>query len=296
VERLTEGTHRIAAGEFGHMVKVDAARELQELSGALNTVSASLLAYRQRTREQVERLEQANAELRQAQEALVRSEKLAGLGRLAAGLAHEIGNPLAAVLGYMELLEQGLGDPELERDMVRRAQQELGRIHGILRQLLDYARPGTGRAEEIEVGVALEEAARTVRPQRSFREVELRIHAQEGLPRLLLERDKLHQVLVNLLVNAGHAVAGRPGAAVELRACREGERLRIDCLDNGHGFDPVALDRAFEPFFTTKDVGQGTGLGLATCQRVVEAAGGQVGLANQPQGGAMVSLWLPPAP
>ena len=102
VRRLQASTDRITAGEFGHTVQVDAAQELQELSGALNTMSASLAGYRQRTADQLARLEAANAELRSAQEALVRSEKLAGVGRMAAGLAHEVGNPLAAVLGYLK--------------------------------------------------------------------------------------------------------------------------------------------------------------------------------------------------
>ena len=306
---LQDGTRRIAGGDFGHQVRLEApgqgrpaARELGELMDALNAMSGSLSAYRDRTAEQLERLEQANEELSLAQDALLRSERLAGVGRLAAGLAHEVGNPLAAVLGYVELLAQGLDDPSLrdpalERDLVLRSQRELERIHRIIRDLLDYARSGSGVAEDLDVAGALEEAAATVRPQPAFRSLSFGVQVEAGLPPVRMERDKLHQVLVTLLLNAAAAIGARGGGRVRLVARLLGGEgaVEIRCEDDGPGFSEVALERAFEPFFTTKEVGQGTGLGLATTLQVTEAAGGRVTLGNRPEGGAWVGLVLPAA-
>jgi len=297
VQSLVQGTARISGGDFGHQVELDAARELQGLCDALNAMSTSLSDYRTRTEEQLAHLESAYQELAQAQEALIRSEKLASVGRLAAGIAHEVGNPLTAVLGYVDLVGQGLGDPVLEQDLVARARTELDRINRIIRDLLDFARPGTGRAEDVAVRPALEDARATVAPTPSIRAVRVVVQAAANLPLVHIERDKLHQVLVNLLLNAGDALGEREGGEVELLAelvqDEAGPMVEIRCRDNGPGLDPVALDRAFEPFFTTKDVGEGTGLGLATCLQVVEGAGGSIAVENRPEGGACMRLRLP---
>lgn len=299
---LREGTRRIADGDFGHQVSVSGSRELVELSLALNAMSASLADYRARTADQLQRLERAYEDLRAAQDALLRSEKLAVVGRLAAGLAHEIGNPLAAVLGYMELLAQGQGDPglrdpALERELVARARRELERIHRYIRQQLDFARAGSGLVEDVAVGAAIADAIDTVRPQPGFRGTALEADVEPALPSVRIERDKLHQVLVNLLLNAADAVRGQAEARVVLsvRAQPRGELpgVELRCEDNGDGFSDEALVRALEPFYTTKEVGRGTGLGLATCLSVVEAVGGQMDLSNRPEGGACVRVWLP---
>lgn len=293
IRRLQEGTRQIADGGFGSTVQVDASRELQELSAALNAMSGSLAGYRERSEEQLRRLQSANDDLRTAQEALVRSERLAGVGRLAAGLAHEVGNPLSAVLGYLELMAGGLDDPELEADLVQRSQKELGRIHAIIRQLLDYSRTGPGRLEDVPLLEAAEEAVATVTPQPAFRYVALDVKLSGAAPIVRVERDKLHQVLVNLLLNAADSLRGEPITEISIEICSEAAEAHLRCLDSGSGFDAVALDRAFEPFFTTREVGRGTGLGLAMALQVVEQSGGRMWVANRDVGGAEVGLALP---
>jgi signal transduction histidine kinase len=291
LQRIQETTRRIAGGEFGVVNRGASARELAELAADLNVLSVSLASYRQRTSEQLASLERANEDLRKAQEGLIRSERLASVGRLAAGLAHEVGNPLAAVLGYTELLASGLDDPEMERDLVRRTQKEIHRIHAILRDLLDYARPGTGERVEVWPGQALAEAVETVSPQPAFRDVELSTHCAEELPPLLLERDKLHQVLVNLALNAADAIDG-PGA-VRLSAELGDQELVFTCLDDGPGFDEALLPTVFEPFVTSKEAGRGTGLGLAICLSILEGEGGWIEASNASEGGARVRFGLP---
>lgn len=294
VAALKDGTERIAAGDFGHELKVDAAIELEELCEALNAMRLSLADYRARTADQLQRLASANEDLQHAQEALIRSEKLAGVGRLAAGLAHEIGNPLAAVIGSVELLQQGLGNPVLEADLLARGRRELDRIHLIIRQLLDYARVGDGSLQQVSLAEAVGDAFATVRLQSSFRSLTLALDGPTEPLWVRIEPEKLHQALVNLLTNSGDAINAGGGSAVRiaLGATREG-LATVRCEDDGPGFGELALERGLEPFFTTKEPGQGTGLGLALCLQVAENAGGTLRISNLPGGGAVVELMLP---
>lgn len=297
IAEVREGTRRIADGEFGHQVQVDAAREFQALCDALNTMSTDLEAFRGRAAEQVESLRQANAELQETQSALVRSERLAGVGRLAAGLAHEVGNPLSAVLGYLEFLEQSPGDADLQSDLLGRSRQELERIHRIIRALLDYARQEAGEVEVIQTADVAREAVELVRHVPRMRGVEfaLDVGPDDANTGVRIERDKLHQVLVNLLLNAGDASVEQAVRTAMLQVRSGDEQVRIQCIDNGPGFSPQAFERATEPFFTTKEPGKGTGLGLAISARVIEAAGGTLRLGNGVDGGACVDLRLPRA-
>ncbi len=288
IRKISDATVRIAGGEFGTPVPDDAPEELAELAGALRRMGVALDEYRRRTADQLASLERANDELRRAQEALVRSEKLAGVGRLAAGLAHELGNPLAAVRGYLELV---VSSPEADNDeLLRRTQTEVERMHRLLRNLLDYARgegsaPGPVRVQEL-----LAEARTTVEHQAGFRGVEVTARADGGLV-LRGEAAKLHQVLVNLLLNA--AAAGATHIDMEATAAADGVHLRV--RDDGHGISPEHRTRLFEPFFSTRPPGEGTGLGLAIALRIVEQCGGRIEVESRPGAGATFTLVLPAA-
>lgn len=293
IRSLRTATRRIAEGELGYQVRIDASRELLELCDSLNAMSRSLDSYRARTAEQLRNLEAANAELRQVQDELIRSEKLASVGRISAGIAHEVGNPLAAVLGYFELLGQGTEMPEMERDLLARAQRELERIHRIIRELLDYARPGHGEPCPTALGPVLTEAVKVVAPMPAMRGVQVTVALAEGLAPVMAEADKLHQVFVNLLINAADAIGGTGAVSFTLR--EQGELLVLECRDSGPGFRTDDLPKVFEPFYTTKEPGRGTGLGLATCQRIVERYGGWIRASNHPEGGALITIGLPKA-
>ncbi len=289
IEKLREGTRRIAAGDLGTQVSEDAPAEIAELAAALNAMSTALAGYRTRTAEQLAHLEAANTELRRTQDALLRSEKLASVGRLAAGLAHELGNPLTAVRGYVELLSMGevQGAPEI----VTRCQVEVERMHRILRSLLDFARQEEPEVVAVDVHGLLEEAVRTVRHQGPFRSITVDVTV-EGRPLLQGEPDKLHQVLVNLLLNAADAGA----STIRLGADEADGEVRIVCADDGEGIPPENIGRLFEPFFTTRAPGKGTGLGLAVSHGILEQHGGRLDVSSVPGAGAVFSLRIPVGP
>lgn len=281
---------RIEGGDLDARVDEDLAEELSELAGALNRMTVALAESRARTADQLARLERANNELRATQEALIRSEKLASVGILAAGLAHELGNPLTAVRGYVEILAGGV-EAELGRELLGRAQVEVERMHGLLRNLLDFARDEPPQSAPVDLGALLGEAAATVRHQPAFRSVEVRVGV-EGHPLVYADPARLHQVLVNLLLNAAQAGATRVRLDV-----REGPPVELRVEDDGEGIEPTHLPRIFEPFWTTRGPGKGTGLGLAITQRIVEQAGGRIAVESAPgRGASFVLKWDPSAP
>lgn len=291
LEAMRGATQEIAGGRFGAQVSEDAPAELSELAGALNAMSTTLAAYRTRTADQLTQLEAANQELTRAQDALVRSERLASVGRLAAGLAHELGNPLAAVRGYVEILGGGDLEPVQAEELIQRAQVEVERMHGLLRNLLDFARAEAPQIAHVDLGEVMAEAALTVRHQPAFRGVRLEVEAG---PDAAIQADaaRLHQVLVNLLLNAGEAGA----RTVHLWARRDGEGVVLACEDDGAGIAPEVLPRIFDPFFTTRPPGKGTGLGLAISQRLVEQLGGRIEVDSRPGHGATFRLRWDAAP
>ncbi len=296
IQQLRSGTARIAAGDFEHRVQVDAGAELVALTESLNYLAASLQSYRHRTGEQVQRLEEANHALAQAQEDLIRSARLASVGQLAAGIAHEVGNPLAAVVGYVDLLQAECvqdpsGPPALVRDLLERTSKELERIHQILRDLIDYARPSREEGGQADLGVSILDTLSTLGYQPAFRDVDVHTELQADLPLVAVPSGKVQQVLVNLLLNAADAMQGRGKIFVVAKV--QGSVVRLSVRDSGPGLTEQALEHLFEPFFTTKPPGSGVGLGLATSQSIIERVGGTIRAHNREGGGAEFVLELP---
>ncbi len=298
IEGLQRAARRVAEGERSLSVTRAGGRELIELGESLAAMTAALRAEEEQLRRNVAELEQASDDLRRAQETVVRSERLASVGRLAAGLAHEIGNPIAAILSFQELLLDGeLGEDE--RDFVLRMKRETERVHQILRDLLDFARPAARGDSAVDVTVvasvkeAIEHVTALVRPQKSFQGVALEVEVADGLPAVAMHAERIEQVLLNLMLNAADAVAGAAEQGrVSVVAADAGQAVEIRIEDNGGGVEPSVRDRLFEPFVTTKEVGKGTGLGLAVCRGLVESAGGSIELEDGAEGARFV-LRLP---
>jgi signal transduction histidine kinase len=300
LEQLVDAADRVAGGARSLRVPRSGARELAELASSVQTMAERLIGEEARLVLKVEELTDMTRRLTQAQAQVVRSERMASVGRLAAGVAHEIGNPIAALVGMQELLLDGDLSAHEQRDFVQRMRRETDRIHTVIRDLLDFARPegppapGSGAPAPADVRSVVGDVVALVKPQKHFRNVRLEVDV-DGVPLVGLPGPRLTQVLLNLVLNAGAAIATAKseGGRVTVRARKESERVRIEVEDDGAGVADVVRDRLFEPFVTTKEVGEGTGLGLAVCRGLVESVGGEIGLDATYANGARFYLLLP---
>jgi signal transduction histidine kinase len=256
---------------------------------AFERAAGALQEERGRLAAKVEELTRANRELAEARASLVRSEKLATVGRLAAGVAHEVGNPLGAIIGFVDLALAKLpSDPTETKAYLERIAVEVRRIDRTVRELLDFSRPAPPTLMPIDLGRAAEGALRLARMQDRFKDVEVALEIPQGMARVLADERHLAQVLLNLLLNAGDAMQG--AGRVRLSASGGAGRVRLEVSDTGPGIAPDDLPRIFDPFFTTKEPGKGTGLGLSICHRIMESFGGEIGARNGEGRGAVFTL------
>jgi two-component system NtrC family sensor kinase len=301
VEHLVDAANRVANGARTMPVPRSGASELVELGASVQAMAEKLISEEATLILKVEELTDTTRRLTDTRAQLVRSERMASVGRLAAGLAHEIGNPIAALMGMEDLLVEGGLDPEAQRDFLQRMRRETERIHVVVRDLLDFARP-EGRSETeagspvpADVGAVALDVAALVRPQKLFRAVKIDASAISPSLQVALPAPRLTQVLLNLVLNAGAAIATAKGGEgrIAIRATASATHARIEVEDDGPGISPAVRDRLFEPFVTTKQVGEGTGLGLAVCRGLVESAGGEIGVDPSRESGALFYVVLP---
>jgi two-component system NtrC family sensor kinase len=278
---LERSAGQVAAGRLDVEAPTDGPRELAELAQTFNEMTASL--------------RRQQAELREQAEQLQRAERLAAIGRLAAGIGHEVGNPLAAIVGYIELL---LGNPGLdadERDLLERVLAQTQRIQGIVGQLLDYSKPARVQAIGFRAGEPIARVVALLKVDPRCAGVELAI---TGATEQELRGDPalVEQILINLVLNgalAAREVADRP-ARVEIAVLvPSDEQVAIEVRDSGPGVRPEVRERVFEPFFTTRGAGQGTGLGLAISLGLAESMGGTLECPEREEPGAVFRLRLP---
>lgn len=292
---LARAAERVALGARRFSVPERGARELTELGRNLHIMTEHLIREEEALRAKIDEVERATVSLKEAQHRLIRSERLASVGRLAAGLAHEVGNPIAALLGLEDLLLEGGLEPAEQQDFLQRMRKETERINRILRDLLQFARPGEGPQPAFaalgDVAAAVNDTAALIAPQKAMQDVELELFLPEGLPSVALGDEQLMQLVLNLVLNAVDALDGGGRVRVAARPSPAGVQLTVE--DNGPGVAAAVRERLFEPFVTTKEVGKGTGLGLAVCRGLVEAVGGSIALDLAFAGGARFVVELP---
>jgi len=280
--------------------------ELQRLSTSLNGLLRRLSAEKKKLRATVASLETANAELKRAQTEIIRAEKLASVGRLSAGIAHEIGNPIGIVTGYLELLKHS-EIPEEERvEFLNRAQQEIERISSIIRQLLEISRPSHGSSQPVPVHALIEDMAEGLSLQPFMSHIRLKSALEATDDTVVLDSNQLRQVFLNLIINAADAVSAKgPGSRGELMISTANVRvleevsgkdrnwLNVHFKDSGSGIPAENLASIFDPFFTTKEPGKGTGLGLAVSFMIIESVGGRLRAESSVGEGTVMTVSLP---
>ena len=242
------------------------------------------------------RLESEREELRKR---LTQSEKLAALGQFVAGIAHELNNPLQGVLGHLELLRTTGAFPKQLRREVQVIYREADRAAKIVRNLLVFAGSRRLTLRSVSLNAVLQKVLSLRTPAHRAAGIEVVRHYDDKLPRVKSDPLLLHQVFLNMVMNAEHAIAatGKSGRLeIATAVARSGDRIIVTVRDTGVGIPEDTLSRIFEPFYTTKEVGKGTGLGLAITYGIVQEHGGQIVAANHPDGGAVFTVELPIAP
>jgi len=239
--------------------------------------------------EMVRQLRESREQLQQRHRTQVsRAEHLATLGELAAGLAHEIRNPLAGIAGVLEVIGQDLPETSPAREVWKEVQQEIRHIQRILNDLLDYARPRSPKIQAADLNATAEHSVRLARQQVLSRPIDIELFPAGQLPPVEHDTAQLQQVLLNLLLNSIQAIDG-PGR-IEVRLELNNGSAVVTVTDTGRGIEPAQLANIFRPFFTTK--GKGTGLGLSLAQRIVQEHGGHIEVASTRGKGTCFTVFL----
>jgi signal transduction histidine kinase len=239
-----------------------------------------------------ESLEKANVELRESHEQLLRADRLSALGEIAAGLAHELRNPLASVKGALEIVAARVppGTPESEFSTV--GQKELARLDFLLTEFLTYARPHAPELRKADLDDVMDHVAALLGPEAERAGVAIEIEREQAISEVLVDPEQIQQVFFNVMLNSIQATP--PGARVRVRRHQTSDGIIVEVMDDGPGIPAGHLSRIFDPFFTTKE--KGTGLGLAISARIVAAHGGDISAQRGPDRGTCVRITLPWSP
>jgi signal transduction histidine kinase len=217
---LVRLTQNISDGDFSQKIEVTSKNEIGQLIGSFNRMVERLKENQESLENYLESLESANKQLKQAQEELIRTEKLASIGRFAAGVAHEVGNPLGAILGYAGILQKEGMDREESKDYLKRIEKEIERINRIVRELLDFARPSKFEIKEVEVNKVIESALSLLSYQKNFKNIETRLDLQHDLPMIKGDDSQLSQVFLNIILNAIDAMPNGGTLTIQTRTHR----------------------------------------------------------------------------
>ncbi|PZR11402.1 MAG: two-component sensor histidine kinase [Archangium gephyra] len=283
VTRLGEVVEQLVPGAL------DDGPLLVRLDVALRRLAAELSHERGASRGQLDELSRSHESLLRLQTELVAADRLATVGKLASGVAHEVGNPLSGILGYLSVIRMRHGSNAELIELVDRLEQEVQRIDQIVRSLLELGRPSRGRAEPVDVKPLVDSCVRLLRASRDFSSVKIVVTGVQSLW-LRAEPGPLSQVLVNLLINGAQAMGGQGEIDVRLEQLEGGGAVIVD--DRGPGLPDAVKARLFEPFFTTKPAGKGTGLGLAVSRHLLSQFDGSLDAGDRPGGGARFTIRL----
>ena len=297
VSHLDAAAQRIAGGDFTPFErKPMASREFADLQDAFAQMLSRFNQARAALDEQMAEERGIRQELQMLQRQVIRQERLAAVGQLVSGVAHEINNPLQAILGFAELLQMQSRLPDSVKDDLNLIQKESARACGIIRNLALFARQQTGEAAPVRPTDVVNSVVELRQRRLETEDIELRVE-DTSRRHVLAVFTELQQVVLNFVVNAEQAIvmSGRQPGCITVRTRDEDHRVIVEVEDTGPGIPPENEAKLFQPFFTTKPVGQGTGLGLSVSYGIIDSLGGRIGYRSAPAGGALFYVDLPAA-
>jgi two-component system NtrC family sensor kinase len=305
---LESGAQRLSAGNLDQTIPVRSADEFGKLASLFNGMTDALRNSREQLRDWAHTLEQKvesrTQELRRAQAETMRGEKLASVGLLASGVAHELNNPLTGILTFSHLLRQKMPDKSADAEDMDLVIRETKRCAAIIKRLLDFAREKLPEKKFTDLNQVIDDTVRIVEKPAHLRDIEIALDLDRTLPPIWIDADQIKQVIMNMLVNAQHAVEEKGSITVSTRrstdprapATEPKPMVAISVIDTGCGIPEANLRRIFDPFFTSKDVGKGTGLGLSVSHGIVEAHGGLIDVQSKVGEGSTFRVFLPLTP
>ena len=300
IHNLLHMTDAYQGGEIALLFDETSRNEIARLSRSLGNMLKRLDENKRDMKTHISSLEEANKELQQAQNELLRSEKLASVGRLAAGVAHEIGNPIGIIFGYLELIRKGDISEEEREDFLDRIQSQITRIDRIIGELLGFSRPSSAEVQDIHVHDVIRDTTSMLKPQPIFDEIQIDLALNAPNDTVRANPGQLQQVLVNIMMNAADALSEKDAAnknGPEKRLIIESKStdrsINVRLIDNGPGMPEEELPRILDPFYTTKDPGKGTGLGLSVSYRIVEGMDGTISIESVLGEGTTITIDLP---
>ena len=304
---LEAGARRVQEGNFKEMVPSSHDDEFGRVAQAFNGMSSAVQHSRQQLEQLVATLElrvqERTHELLSARAEVAQSEKLASIGMLASGVAHEINNPLTGVLTFTSLLREKTPDDSPDAEDLDLVIRETKRCASIIRRLLDFAREKVPTQQYFDLNAIVQDTLKLVQGPVQLHQIDLRPELDPLLPQIWGDPDLIKQVVLNLVVNAQQAIRNEGCITVRtqlhpngISGVRAGPCVGLTVQDNGCGIPAQNQARIFEPFFTSKEVGQGTGLGLSVSYGIVKAHGGRITVESVVDEGSTFHVWLPVGP
>ncbi len=297
LQKMVVATQKISAGDLTHKVEVSSKDEIGYLADSFNQMTADLEFANEKLVEWgktlEKKVEERTKELTEMQAHLIQSEKLASLGKLAAGVAHEINNPLGGILIYSHLLLEDTDKNSPHYENLKKIVKETSRCKDIVKGLLEFARPKEPEMSLIRINDIAERSLSIIERQALFQNVKIKKTYKSDLPKIVADSAQLQQVFMNVIINAAEAMEGNGILALSTSLSRDGTFIEVKFSDTGHGIIEEDKKRLFEPFFTTKEVGKGTGLGLAISYSIIQKHHGTIEVKSELGKGSTFTVKLP---
>lgn len=300
IHKLLKLTAGYKEGDLIPSIAESSRDEIGQLTRSMTIMLKRLDDNKRELKNHISSLEKANQDLKQAQNEIIRSEKLASVGRLTAGIAHEIGNPIGIILGYLELINKNKTTEDEKRDFLSRIQSEITRVNEIIRQLLDFSRPSNGEPEETHIHELIKNTVDILTPQPVMGAIRIDYQLEAKNDEIIADPNQLQQVFLNIILNAADSLAEEEKReekdlekVLTILSLNVNGSMELRFEDNGAGISEEELAQIFDPFYTTKEPGEGTGLGLSVCYRIVEALGGTIKAESKKGQGTAIIITLP---